>query len=176
MKQTLITILLVLATCLSAAAQSNLYKWSIREKNLTTVYISKEMLNSVKESSLKVNRFDFNKLIDKTNSIEIVTADSKGGVKKLNRIFDGMVLSPYINITSAFEFKPNTPYAYNLMLDINEDCINTVIYSRNLSNGDREYLLKISDECLNDYMSVVLLSGSMTPQDIRAIKINKKTK
>ncbi len=174
MKQTIITILLLLATCLGAAAQSNLYNMSIKEKNLKTVYISKDMLNSVKESSLKVNKFDFNKLIYKTNCIEIVTADSKGGVKKLDKIFGAMLLSPYI--TPDFDLKPNTPYAFKLILDINEDCIHTKIYSRKMSNGDREYLLSILDECFKDYMSVVLLSGSMTPQDIRNIKINKQTK
>ncbi|MDE6303469.1 MAG: DUF4252 domain-containing protein, partial [Paramuribaculum sp.] len=63
-------------------------------KILKTVYVSKEMLNLVEESSLKVNKMDFTKLISKTNSIEIISADTKNGVKTLEGAFNAYILTP----------------------------------------------------------------------------------
>lgn len=179
MKQFIITALVVLTTCLSGLAESKIYNACRMNKILKTVYVSKEMLNLVEESSLKVNKMDFTKLISKTNSIEIISADTKNGVRALEGAFNAYILTPYLSRNMKLSnphinFKPNPGDDYKLILDITEDGIETVIFSRDLGKGIQEYILKLNDTVI-DEMYVVVIVGTMSAGEIKAIK-NKKGK
>ena len=156
MKHLILTLLLVLASAVGANAQNKFYEACKGQDGIETVYIGKAMLQMVKGRDLAIKEIDLNAVIDKIDAIIVVNTDSKA--KKLRKL--------------AAEFSSSK--GYEILVDTAEKDESVSILYKKTGKDTGEYVIKADDEKNND-MSVIIITGSLTPEDIIALKHKKQS-
>lgn len=154
MKHIILTLILALASAVGAQAQSKFYEACKGQEDFETVYIGKAMLQMVKGQKMKVKGMDLNTVVDKIDAIMIVSTESKS--EKLKKLASGF----------------STSNGYELLVDVAEKDDNvTILYRKNYKKLN-EYVLKINENRDKD-MTVIIITGTLTPEDIIKIKYQK---
>jgi hypothetical protein len=155
--KTIKIIILLVAVLLPnlVSAQTRLFSDLSNEKNIKTVYVGKVMLslasgvlgNSI--SSALDTGIDINTFIDKVNSVEIVSTEKKGCVKKIQKQLNKATKS--YNLQSIID----TP---------NGDNNEQILFEEDASTGTVSKLLIVQKE--KSKMNVVVIQGNIDISDI----------
>lgn len=153
MKHLILTLFFAVASIFGASAQSKFYEACRANDDFKTVYVGKSMLRLVKSSG-GVNNMDIVPLIDKIDSIIIVSAESKDAAAKLKALANSFF---------------STAKGYQIMVDSYEKGEQMTTFSKALEKKQTEYVL-ISDESGNSEFNVIVITGTLTPEEIKNIK------
>jgi hypothetical protein len=154
-----IILLVALLLPTTLCAQSRIFSDLANEKNVHSVYISKVMLslasglvgNSI-QSAANIG-IDISDLVDKVNTIEVVSTDTKKGVKKIQKQLDKAVKS------------------YDLLTLIdnpNGDNNSQLLYASDDYSGLITKLLLVKKS--KSQMRVIVIQGSLDPTDLTRFK------
>ena len=86
MKRILTLLMLALTLCTSASAQNDLYKKCEKEKSVTTVYMSKAMLQMVGKEMGSVDDGAIALLKNRIDNMLIINTDNAKGVKFISEL------------------------------------------------------------------------------------------
>lgn len=156
MKNFILTLLLTVISTVGAHAQTKFYETcrSDPQLELETVYIGKAMLKMVNSDKLHVQAMNLNPVVDKLESIQVITTEKAKSSVKLREM-------------AYKEFTPEKKYEI-LMEAKDEDDIST-IYCKKLNDKTNEYVLV--NACITDHeTTVIILTGSITPEDLKNLK------
>ena len=158
MKQFFLILTLVLLSAAEVFAQSKFYT-ACQEKSdkFETVFIGKAMLRMVGQSKMNVNNMNFGAVVNKINSISIITAEEKKNVAELEKI-----AKSFFSQATGFE----------LLMDVTEDGEHVKILGRENVNSENTYVLLTTE---SQEMTVIEMTGTLTADDIQRLKnTNKK--
>lgn len=152
MKKLFLALLLTVIYSVGVSAQDSFYEACRADSNLETVYIGKAMLQMVHRGpGLKVENLDVNVLIGAIESIEIITANNKKGIQKLTE------MSSSFNKSNGFE----------IMLETKEENEKVTMYSKKWKKGLNVYAIITTEP---KEMTVIMITGSLTPEDLARAK------
>ncbi len=153
MKHLILTIIIALVSTVGASAQVSFYEACKANKDFETVYIGKAMLKMIKGKELKINGMDLNPLVDKIDAIIVVNTEKKNAGKQLRAL--------------AGEF--STTKGYEIMVDTKNNDEQMSILYKNTGKNKNEYVIKADDKLVSE-TSVIIITGSLTPEDIIKLK------
>lgn len=142
MKLKIIALITALAATLGASAQTNLYKTLAKIPDVTSVYISKTMIDLGLSSA---DDMDFSKLKGKLGSIEILTSEESKGCQALQR-----------------EFEKHVGSNCELLMKTSEPGSEVTIYMKKQNKQYEYYLLNIEP----DEANLIIFTGTMSPEEI----------
>ncbi len=146
MRQIFITALLVL-TCTGAKAQRELFDKYEDTKGVTTVFVSKAMLNLAGGLAALGDK-RFGKMTGKMDGIRILNCERKS-------------LIPEIKKAAQSIYNRDQ---YEEMMRVNEDGQRVIIYQRPLKGGKNEFALLSVEE---DQLNIINISGTITLEDMK---------
>ncbi len=146
----ILTILFALAVASGSAQISKLFDQYSDAKGVTSVYISKAMIRMMPD--MKTNGLDMSGMAGKINNIRVLTTENADMVAKMSRELNS-------------EIKKDS---YEILLSANDNGEKTMIYLKTDADGVNNYLI-VAQEARE--LSIVLISGTITPADIQ--KMNK---
>ena len=146
----ILTILFALAVISTSAQVSKLVERYSDSKGVTSVYISKTMIGMMPD--LSTNGLEFKGMADKLNSIRVLTTENASIADKMGKELDS-------------EIKKDT---YELLLSANDNGEKAVIYLKPDAYGVNNYLIVAQE---SSELSIVLISGTLTPADIRKMNL-----
>ena len=148
MKRIITCLILALSLCASAASQSDIYKKCEKEKSLTTVYITRAMLQMLPSSNMgKMDSVTISLLRDKIDNVLIVNADKPKGIEFLK------------NLRKDFSNDKNS----EVLMQINEENSEMRLYCTSLGNGKSQYLLSVFG---GSHATAIIIEGSLTLDEI----------
>lgn len=115
---------------------------------ITTVYITKAMLSMAAGMNIDAGGMDLKAASDKIDNISIATSDTKIAATHLRSDADKFFI----------ESKK-----YETLMKVQDSGEQTTILSRNAGKGKMEYVVLASEP---GEFSIIVIRGSMTPQDI----------
>ncbi len=144
----LFTLLLLIATIVAgASAQLNkIYEKCQKEGNVTTVFVSKAMLQMA-GSMGPMDSNSLSLLKDKLDNVLIVSSDNQKGV----------------NFITKFRKELSPKAGYSSLMEINDDDSNVVIYQKKLSDNKNEFILSVIQK---DSSTMIVMDGSITLDDV----------
>ena len=146
MKQIILTALLVLV-CIGAKAQRELFDKYEDTKGVTTVVISKTMLNLAGGLATIADK-KIGKMAGKIDGLRILNCERKSLISEIKKAAQA--------IYNRDQFEE--------VMRVNEDGQRVVIYQRPLNNGKSEFaLLTINNEAL----SIINISGTITLEEMK---------
>ena len=146
MKQIIMTALLVLV-CTGAKAQRELFDKYEDTKGVTTVVISKTMLNLAGGLATIADK-KIGKMAGKIDGLRILNCERKSLISEIKKAAQA--------IYNRDQFEE--------VMRVNEDGQRVVIYQRPLNNGKSEFaLLTINNEAL----SIINISGTITLEEMK---------
>ena len=154
MKKFILTLLRALFSTIGAMAQTKFYESCRNNPEFETVYIGKAMLRMVNSSKLHVQGMNLNTVVDKLESIQVITTEKKKPAKQLKE-------------AAYTEFSPATQY--EIMMEANDNDDTTTIFYKKLKNNSNEYVLINSSTDFHE-TTVIILTGSITPEDLKNLK------
>lgn len=142
MKQKIILFLAALVVALTAGAQSPFYKKCENNKDITTVFITKSMLEEA--GNIKGLGFSDKSLLkEKIDNVQVVTSNGSKGRK---------VMEKHLGLISEKE-------GYELLMQVN-----TVrILRQDLGKGKSRFAVIVNEQ---KEMAVVTIEGSLTLDDV----------
>ncbi len=149
MKKLIFTLLFALLSTVGAMAQSKIYDEVRNNSDFETVYVGKAMLQMAKGASMNVNGMDLNSMIDRLESVAVITTDKRAGRKKLKELV-------------AKELTKKN--GYDIMMETKDDGESTVIYNRAINKETNEYVLVTIE---SDEVNVIIITGSITPAELK---------
>ena len=144
----LLIILLLTATCAVSHAQNDLFRKYEDTKGVTTVYVSKAMMNMFPNISVGNNKME--KISRKLDMLRILSCNCPS-------------LIPSIRNYAVAIYKNNR---YQLLMQENEDGEKTFIYKRGLGKNKNEFVL-LSVE--HDELNIINVIGNVSLNDIRQL-------
>ncbi|MBD5364554.1 MAG: DUF4252 domain-containing protein [Bacteroides sp.] len=154
MKKFILTLLLTLFSSLGALAQTKLYEACRSDSQFECVFIGKAMLRMVNSHKLHVKGMDLNTVIEKLESIEVISTEKAKASTKLNEM-----------ITK--EFAPEKKY--EIMMEAKDEEDTVTIYCRKLNDKTNEYVL-VNAYTGDHETTVIILTGSITPEDLKNLR------
>ena len=151
MKQIIMTVLLVLA-CTGAKAQREVFDKYEDTKGVTTVFVSKAMLN-LAGGLAAIGDKRFGKMAGKMDAVRILNCERKA-------------LIPEIKKAAQAVYNRDQ---YEEMMRVNEDGQRVVIYQRPLKGGKNEFALLSVEE---DELSIINITGTITLEDMKQFTDN----
>ncbi|WP_300507432.1 DUF4252 domain-containing protein [uncultured Duncaniella sp.] len=147
MKRLLTLLLLVVAIATGANAQLNkIYEKCQKEGNLTTVFVSKAMLQMAGNMG-PMDAGNLAQMKDKIDNVLIVTADNSKGINFLTKL--------------RKEFTQKT--GYSSLMEINDDKSNVVIFQKKLPDNKNEFVLSIIQK---SRPTMIVIDGDITLEDV----------
>ena len=146
MKQIIMTALLVLA-CTGSKAQREVFDKYEDTKGVTTVFVSKAMLN-LAGGLAAIGDKRFGKMAGKMDAVRILNCERKA-------------LIPEIKKAAQAVYNRDQ---YEEMMRVNEDGQRVVIYQRPLKGGKNEFALLSVEE---DELSIINITGTITLEDMK---------
>lgn len=147
----ILSILFALAVISASAQVSKLFDQYSDAKGVTSVYISKTMIRMMPD--LSTNGLEFKGMADKLNSIRVLTTENRDIAAKMGNEINA-------------EIKKDS---YELLLSANDKGEKAVIYLKTDANGVNNYLIVAQE---SSELSIVLISGTLTPADIKKMSGN----
>lgn len=148
MKKILILLALLAGTAMGLKAQSAFFKSCEDIPGVTTVYISKAMLELAGASNISGGDFDLGSLASKLDGLEIVSADNDA-VAALR--------------SKCGTFK--TARGYEKLMSVKETDSNVSILMKKLGGGRNEFVVFVDSP---SSLSAIVMTGTMTMQDVMA--------
>lgn len=147
MKRLIAIAMLVVALVTGAAAESPLYKKCENVKGLTTVYITKQMLQMAATMNPAADQGAMTLLKDKLDNVMIVTSQNSKGVDYMNQLR---------NEISAKK-------GYEQLMRINDDNENVIIVQKPVTADKKEYVISVIGK---GYATMIVLEGKLTLEDL----------
>lgn len=149
----IITVLIFCIIAITASAQSSFFKKCEDYKGVSSVYISKAMLQFAGTDNIDCGNVNISSLASKLDGIEIINADSHN-METVSLMAKDMLQ------TSGCEKL--------MQVKDNEETVN--MYLRNLPKGRTEFIIIAKER---QEISVIILSGTMTIDEVvKAVKNN----
>lgn len=145
MKKILIMILAVVAA-MGLNAQSAFFKGCEDMPGVSTVYISKAMLELAGASNITGGDFDIGGIASKLDGLEIVSAEGSGLAKLKGKC-------------GAF----SSGKGYEKLMRVKNDGSNVSILMKKLGGGRNEFVVFVDEETS---LVVIMMTGTMTMQDV----------
>ena len=157
MKRQIIFMLLTVFCAMGTFAQSKFFEKCEKIKGVTTVYVSKAMLQMAGDANV-TDDMNLSAVIKKLNSLEVINAESPASVVELNKLIK--------------ELNLNGKNGYEIMMSDNDDEQNVKIYMKNMANNTNEYVILVEE---SDEVLVVLMNGTLTLDEAtKAVKVGDK--
>ncbi|MCM1355508.1 MAG: DUF4252 domain-containing protein [Staphylococcus sp.] len=159
MKRLFTLILLVVSIMIPAMAQNVILKKCEKIKELTTVYISKQMLEMAANAGV-ANAGAFDMLTNKLDEVIIVNSENVKGISILTKM--------------RSDFTPKK--GYEVLMQINDGKDNIVIYRSKKTDTKNEYIVSVLEE---KEAVLIVVTGNLTMEDLTKISSSmarKKTK
>ena len=156
MKRQIIFMLLTVFCAMGTFAQSKFFEKCEKIKGVTTVYVSKAMLQMAGDANV-TDDMNLSAVIKKLNSLEVINAESSASVE-LNKLIK--------------ELNLNGKNGYEIMMSVNDDEQNVKIYMKKMANNTNEYVILVEE---SDEVLVVLMNGTLTLDEAtKAVKVGDK--
>lgn len=149
MKRLFTLLLLVVAITMSALAQNAILTKCEKIKELTTVYISKAMLEMAANAGV-ANAGAFDMLTNKLDEVIIVNSENAKGISILTKM--------------RSDFTPQN--GYEVLMQINDGKDNVVIYRSKKTATKNEYIVSVLEE--KEAVLIVVI-GNLTIEDLTKI-------
>ena len=146
MKQIIVTALLVLV-CTGAKAQRELFDKYEDTKGVTTVFVSKAMLN-LAGGLAAIGDKKIGKMAGKMDGIRILNCERKSLISEIKKA------------AQAIYSRDN----YEEIMRVNEEGQRVVIYQRPLKGGKSEFALLTVEE---NSLSIININGTITLEDMK---------
>ncbi len=146
----ILTTFFVLAVISASAQISKLFERYSDSKDVSYVYISKAMISMM--PNIAANDIELKGLTDKLNNIRVLSTENADMVTKINKELQA-------------ELKKDS---YEVLLSANDNGEKAKIYLKTDSKGINSYLI-VAQEAKE--LSLVLISGTLTPTDVKKINI-----
>lgn len=148
MKRTYIITLLLSLCSLVAHAQDNFFDKFADMEGVTSVYISKAMLNLMPH--MKADGINIGEVASKLDNIRILNCENPRIIAKLKK-------------ETAFI---NPQNGYEELMRINDGGEKTVTYQKQNPNGQKEFVLVCQEK---DELTIIAITGNLTLQEIQGI-------
>lgn len=147
MKRFITFLLLIFVLDAPAFAQSDLYKICEKEKSITSVYISKAMLQLVGEGEMgSIDNGAMVLMKEKIDNVLILNADNPAGVKFLRGL--------------RAEFMSNKDRA--ILMQINEPISDVVMFRLPMGEKKNQYAISVLGK---NYATMIVVEGILTLDD-----------
>lgn len=150
MKRFYITAILALICTIASHAQTIFDQYADTE-GVTTVYISKTMLSMM--PNMKTSGVNIGPIASKLDNIRILTCEDDKLLPKLRK--ETLSLGK----------------GYEQLMKVTDDGDNVDIFMKSLAGGKTEYVVRVSEK---SGLTVILISGTITPTDIQSMVMNNK--
>lgn len=150
MKRIYILTLLFSMCSLFVKAQQSFFDKYTEMEGVTSVYISKSMLNLLPNMNGSINGVYIGNIANRLDNIQILSCDEPTIISKLRKE------------TSHI----NTKNGYEELMRIREDDEKTTIYFKDSKRKTKEFIL-ITDE--KDEFTIISITGDLTLQEIQGI-------
>lgn len=150
MKRIAICLIFLTALFTSAMAQSDIYKKCEKEKSVTTVYVTKPMLQMMASNSSQMDASAMTMLRDKIDNVLIINADNSAGISFLTALRE--------------EFSKNKKA--ELLMQINDAGSQMRLYSIPLSKQNNQYFLSV---LAGKHATTIVIEGTLTLDEISRI-------
>lgn len=151
MKRFLSLLLLLLAFHATVFAQSDLYKKCEKEKSITSVYISKAMLQMVGDGEMgNIDNGAMVLLKDKIDNVLILNTDNAAGVRFLSGL--------------RTEFMNNKNR--EILMKINDPASDVVMFRLPLGKDKNQYAISVLGK---GYATMIVIEGILTLEDIARV-------
>ena len=145
----ILTLLLALSTLFCRAQQSFFDKYAEMD-GVSSVYITKSMLNMFPNMSGKINGVNVGNIASRLDNIQILSSDEAPIIEQLRKE------TKDINIKNGYEE----------LMRVREDGEKTTIYFKERKKGSSEFIL-ITDE--KDEFTIISIIGDLTLKEIQEI-------
>lgn len=152
MKRTYIITLLLSLCSLFTYAQDSFFDKFADMDGVTSVYISKTMLNLMPD--MQTEGVNIGKVASKLDNIQILSSEKPSVIAKLRKELE------YINPKNGYEE----------LIRVNDEGDKTTIYLKRNKSGKKEFVLLNNEK--NEF-TVILITGDLTLEEIQGI-VNKK--
>lgn len=151
MKRLLTLLFLTLILCVTVSAQNDIYKKCEKEKSVTTVYISKTMLQMIGDGKAgNVDSGAMALLKDKIDNVVIVNTDNAKGVKFLR------------DLRKNYMDNKN----HEILMQINDPNSDMVMFRIPLNGSKNEYAISVLGK---DNAHMIVIEGNLTIEDIARV-------
>ena len=145
----ILTLLLAISTIFCRAQQSFFDKYAEMD-GVSSVYITKSMLNMFPNMSGKINGVNVGNIASRLDNIQILSSDEAPIIEQLRKE------TKDINIKNGYEE----------LMRVREDGEKTTIYFKERKTGNSEFVL-ITDE--KDEFTIISIIGDLTLKEIQEI-------
>ena len=146
MKRIFIIIMLALAVAVNAHADTSLYEKCEKQKNLTTVYVTRAMLDMVVNTQPLDERTKA-LLSENIDNVLIVTSEVDKGIEFLAKL------------RKDFTSKNG----YEMLMQINDGKENVNVYQKKISAGKNQYIVSVRSE---KESVMIVMEGMLKLEDI----------
>lgn len=156
MKRQILFLLIALCTFTALSAQNDLYKKYSGKKGVTSVYVSKALLEMMPSFDVKSDKIDISNILSKLTGIYILSSSEASITKQL--------------ISDSEHFGNNQDYELLLQVKDNGDDIDFYVKRNKSNNLFQEFVMVVNEPV--EFMVIQLL-GNMTLDDIKNITKTK---
>ena len=151
-----IYILAILATVFSlfAQAQQSFFDKYAEMEGVTSVYITKSMLNLLPNMSGSINGVNIGKFASRLDNIQILSSDEPAIISKLRKETADI----------------NTKNGYEELMRVREDGEKTTIYFKDKKGKKKEFVLLVDEK---DEFTIISIIGDITLQEIQGMIQNE---
>jgi len=147
-----ITVLLLLANIFGVSAQKDLFSKLSENQNITTVTITKALLNMVPAFiGNSMEGFEIGKLIDKLDRVDILTSNNKEASRQMKATIENHIA------------KSKT---YEVLMTIKEETKNIAFYAEKNNNAFKSLIMVVKDA---ESSTLIRLKGNFTAEDIQGV-------
>ena len=135
-------------------SQNKVFTDLSEQKNITSVYISKTMMQMMPKAMGKVGGINISGIIAKLEYIMILNSDNSTAISKMQQELKAI----------------NSSHGYEMLMKAKESGETTTVFQKKHPKGKNEFVL-ISSE--GNELSVVIIVGNITENDIKQKKSAK---
>ena len=148
------TLMMIMSTLLCHAQQDFFDKYADME-GVTSVYITKSMLNMFPKMSGNINGVNIGSKANRLNNIQVLSSEKVPIIEQLRKETKHL----------------NTKKGYEELIRIQEDGEKTTIYFKEQKKGNNEFILIIDEK---DEFTIISITGNLTMKEIQEIMNNDK--
>lgn len=151
----------ICATALLTGAQAPTFPDLADRKDVTTVFVSKAMLNSLGKNPGDIKQFSIKDMAKSIKTLEIITCEEKAAVREAKK-----ALKSYVKSNSGLE----------TLAKVKDDGEEMVVYGIPTPGDDcySEIVMSTLDDSAND-MQLIVIKGNISMKDLSKFRMNPGT-